>query len=411
VEAFPYLYNRMSVSKWVILLLLFGGLAISCLDSPDCYNLNNSTVGISFRKLFDGKSDTVALLAVRANDTDSVFYPYKLATGILFPLDFTTDHTYLYFDQPDGTRQLTLTYSSKVQFVSEECGERYLLSGLGVEYSDFDSTRILTSTITRDPSTNLYLYRCPVNDLAKFSFTQLYADTDTVGKALKVEVDGISADYAGAIYPAAEESAYRLPINPASNTTEFTFNFPDGPKSITLQYEQSFRTLYAICGEQAFYGNVQIVDSDFPITKLRKDTLQDPPITNVLFQECPTTNLMKLVFKKTSAANANNDTVQVNRVLADYTSEVFYENAEVTTLILPLNMNAQQTTFTLELADGNKLLTVSYETSSKVYHEACGPTIEISALAVESADFLTAPKVTNTSIKFPTVTNLEVVND
>jgi hypothetical protein len=390
---------------------MIGGLAISCLDSPDCYNLNNSTVGIGFRKMYDGKADTVALISVRATDTDSVFYPYKLVNGILFPLDFTADRTFLYFDQPDGTRQLTLSYTSQAQFVSEECGERYILDDLGVVSHEFDSVRVLSSTITRDPSTNIYIYRCPINDRAKFTFHQLYADKDTVGKPLKVKVNGIYADYAGLVFPEAEESSYRLPVNPSSNTTEFTFDFPEGQQSISIGYQQYFRTLFSVCGEQALYGGVKVLSSDFPITKLRRDTLQDPPITNVLFQKCPTNNLMKLVFKKSSATNANNDTVAINRIRADYTTEVFYEDSEVTTVTLPLNIDADETTFTFEFEGGNKELTVSYVRTSKVYHELCGATTEMASLAVVSSDFLTPIKVTNTAIKFPTVTNLEVVND
>ena len=65
----------------------FALLAVSCLDKPDCYNLNNNVIGISFRKIADNRADTVALLGITVNGTDSVFYPDVLATGLELPLD------------------------------------------------------------------------------------------------------------------------------------------------------------------------------------------------------------------------------------------------------------------------------------------------------------------------------------
>ncbi len=396
--------------------IVFAVLAVSCLNDPDCYNLNNNVVGISFRKIFDGKADTVAMIAVRADGTDSVFYDYKLLSGILFPLNYLDNKTKIYFQQPDGTRSLALSYLSKAQFVSEDCGERFVLSDLKIDASDFDSTRLLSSTLTKDPSTNIFLYRCPVNNLVKFSFRQLFLEADTLGKPLDVTVTGITADYAGQLYAADTFNTVKVPLNPAAVTTAFTFNFTagstfaTGPKSISFNYTKSKRTLFEICGEQDFYSKLSIASTDFPIVKLVRDTIQDPPLTNVIFQRCPETNLLKIVFKVSTATNANAAKVSIKKITAGHTPQIFYENSEVSTVTLPLDLTQDATSFVFEFASGVKNLTVSYTRTPKVYHQVCGASIEVKALTFTQNNF-TNITTKNAEVKFPTVTNFEIVNN
>ena len=397
--------------KKVTWFLVFVVLAVSCLNDPDCYNLNNNVAGISFRKMYDGKADTIAVIDVRADDTDSVFYSYKLVSGILFPLDFLTDKTTIYFQRPTGNNKLVLSYLSKAQFVSEDCGERFVLSDLKVESSDFDSTRLLTSELGKEPLSNLYLYRCPITNNVKMGFRQLYLDTDTIGKALNVTLNGVSADYSGLVYPGSTLSSISLPLNPNANSTTFTFDFPEGQQSIGLNYTKTQRALFEVCGEQSFFSDLSVTSSDFPIMKLLRDTIQDPPITNIIFQKCAVTNTLKIVFKKSTATNANNDTVSIKKITADYTPKLFYENREVSIVELPLNTDSDQTVFTFEFDTGVKTLGLQYSRTKKTYQTVCGELTEITGLSITESGFLSEIKIQNVDVKFPVVTNLNVVND
>lgn len=412
-----YLYALIvRMFRKVAWFLFFAVLAVSCLEDPDCYNLNNNVVGISFRKLFDGKADTVALIAVRSDDTDSMFYTQRYANGILFPLNYLQNQTTIYFDRPDGTtQQITLGYSAKSQFVSADCGERYVLSDLELfdntfPAADFDSVRLLSPTLTKNPSTNIYIYRCPRNNFVKVGFRQLMMDTFSIGKPVATIVNGISADYAGLVFPADTLDAVKLPVNPASNMTTFSIDLPSGAKALPLSYTRYTSELFTKCGTTNLYGSLALVEPD-PFVKILRDTLQDPAVTNVIIQRCPDTNLMKIVFKKSSATNANNDTVSIKKITLDYSAVPLYENTNQTTVSLPLNINANSTTFTFEFAGGVKTLTVNYTRTPVTYHSECGVSTVITAMTVANSDFTTPPPaLKNADIKFPIVTNLEIVN-
>jgi hypothetical protein len=286
-----------------------------------------------------------------------------------------------------------------------------VLSDLKVESSDFDSTRLLTSELGTEPLNNLYLYRCPITNYVKMGFRQLYLDADTIGKPLNITFDGVSADYAGPVYPAATLSSISLPLNPDANSTTFTFDLTEGPKSIGFDYTKTQRGLFEACGVQDFFSKLSVTSVDYPIMKVLKDSIQDPPITNVIFQKCAVTNMLKIVFKKSTAANANNDTVSIKKITADYTSAIFYENKNVTTVELPLDIDSDETVFTMEFENGVKTLGLRYSRAKKIYQEVCGELTEIKGLEITESGFLSPIKVQNVDVKFPIVTNLEIVND
>jgi hypothetical protein len=111
-------------SFWFICLLSVA----ACLDEPDCYQINNNYVGISFKKIFDNKADTVSFIGITTPSSDSIFYPYTRATGIQLELNPFQEYT-------DFTMEtifnemflLNLGYESTLQFVSEDCGPRTVL--------------------------------------------------------------------------------------------------------------------------------------------------------------------------------------------------------------------------------------------------------------------------------------------
>ncbi len=127
-------------------------MAAACLDEPDCFSLNNYIIGISFRKLADSKADTVAFTSIRI-EVPEVVFAGDTVSKIFLPLNYFGNETSFLFESPDATRLLRLGYSSKVQFVSENCGERFVLTDLKVLEHSFDSVRVLNTDPARDAGT------------------------------------------------------------------------------------------------------------------------------------------------------------------------------------------------------------------------------------------------------------------
>src|SRR5690606_9823099 len=224
--------------KKVALFVCLGLVVAACLDNPDCYNLNNNLVGISFRKMFDGKGDTVALLSVTASGTDSIFQEYVLANGMMLPLNYLSQQTTFYFQRPDGSFQtLVLGYKAQTQFVSEDCGERFVLSDLNILSHDFDSARVAFATPVSESGTHIALYPCPITDVVKFNFRQLNTDTVKNGTAVSLDINDITDDFSGVtFYSDTALNAVRLPLNPAAGSTQYQFSLAAGDSSITLNY-------------------------------------------------------------------------------------------------------------------------------------------------------------------------------
>jgi len=141
-----YLYARkfkmVKGSAWLLILLL---LTAACLDEPDCFNLNNYIIGISFKKLEDSTADTVALTALGTEEPPRPFFLGDTTISrINLPLNYFADETAFYFENQDTMHLLRLSYISQAQFVSENCGEKFVLSALRVAEHSFDSVRLVT---------------------------------------------------------------------------------------------------------------------------------------------------------------------------------------------------------------------------------------------------------------------------
>ena len=70
-----------------------------------------------------------------------------------------------------GIMKFNWDTNAQVQFVSEDCGERYIFSDLKILEYDFDSVRIVNPTPTAPASTNIEIYRCPRTNLMGIDFT------------------------------------------------------------------------------------------------------------------------------------------------------------------------------------------------------------------------------------------------
>lgn len=400
----------------VVLYTLFALLALSCLDEPDCYNLNNNVIGIAFRKMADNKADTVILIGITINGTDSVFYDSVLTTGVELPLDVlgTESNVTFQFAGMYGpyVRNVLTTYTSRIQFVSEDCGERFILSDLHLEDHNFDSIRLVNDQPGKEATTNYIVYRCPVTDLMKISFRQLGMNSDTLGTAMDVSVNGIASDFSAAVlYAGATASTFLLPLNSEATSATYHFDLAEGAADLVVDYRTVTMTRYALCGNQTFFTDLVASSDNFDKILMVRDSISDPPVTNVLLQRCPDTNLIKVDFVNQQGDDGELVELALNGITADYSTEVFYEGETVSSVILPLNDQADGTRFTFDLETGPVDLEVAYTRTPVVLHETCSR-VAISNLSIVAAGFTSEPQVLADETTFPVnTTNLAIIPD
>lgn len=128
-------------------------VTVACLDEPDCYNLNNYVIGISFKKLENSTADTVYVSAFGTIEPPFLFLADTSFSRLNLPLNYFQDETAFFFEDPDTTRILRLGYTSQAQFVSENCGEKFVLSQLRVLEHSFDSVRLIIDVPTAQAGT------------------------------------------------------------------------------------------------------------------------------------------------------------------------------------------------------------------------------------------------------------------
>lgn len=401
----------MRLFSWISALIVSATLLTSCFENPDCIGLKNDLVGISFRKLFDGQADTIQLVGLTVSGSDSVFRQ-STSSAIVVPLNSSELEEFLNMKLVRGDYTMLLGYQVKPQFESVNCGPRFLFSNLEILQHSFDSVRVLNSSpFSGDLISNIEIFRCPTPNRFKVAFRQLDTDDNADGRPLEETFNGVSVDNLPFLfYPDEELSALEMPVNQGSNQSRISFDMASGEfNTLDLTYEFVTSTVVNKCGPQSFIRNLQVTNSTgYDIVRVLKDSLSDPPTTNVLLLKCPRTNEIEINLKAsaTSAATA----FAINKITASYTAEEFYVDEEVSKLILPLDVDADQTDFTIGFEGGAKKVSFGYIRTPVTFHEQCAQTI-LTDLTVLSSEFTTSPVLLEDSIKFPTVVNVEIIND
>jgi len=251
----------------------------SCLEEPECVNMNNGVLNISFKKMFDGKADTVVFLGIQPMNSDSIFYPKSQVTSVALPLNpYTLQTQYSFLSVYQKNEFLIMNYDTQIQVVSEECGARYIFTDLDFLDNNFDSVKVVTTNLPGSP--NLEVYRCPRTNLAKMRFRQL---VNSVEVADTLHVANITADFLTPVFiPGEALTSVNLPLNPQALSTTYNFSFTDGSSgSLTLTYSStSWNQFESQCGSLMLFSDVSVSASNFTNVQIRKDSIQDPPITN-----------------------------------------------------------------------------------------------------------------------------------
>jgi hypothetical protein len=136
---------------WISFLLC---VSISCLEEPDCVNIRNDVVGVTFKNFTDGKASNQQIDTVKAVGASLLLGLNTKTSKILLPLDYTRDTTFYTLRIQDTTYQLVLTYTSQPEFISEACGERFVLGSLKIADHSFDSIRVVSPKPGIDKNAN-----------------------------------------------------------------------------------------------------------------------------------------------------------------------------------------------------------------------------------------------------------------
>lgn len=403
----------MKIFIQILVFFISGFLLNSCFEDPDCIDLRNDFVGFTFKKMFDGKIDTVNLIGISVSGTNNVYYPFTSVRGsIQVPLNVSASSQQFGIELLRGSYTMVVDYDSQPQFESADCGPRFILSNLQVSQHNFDSVRVASNVPLAGLSgSNIDIYRCPITNNFKFSFRQLLADEEENGIELIENLKQISVGYLpGVLYADTLLGSIVVPLNNNASSTNITIDSKaNALTTLNVSYSIQPSQLFEVCGIQKFIHDIQVnANSSYDIVRVQKDSIADPPTTNVALLRCPETNLIELTLIGLPGSSDNN--YQVNKVTASYTTELFYQDSLTAKLVLPLNMAQNQTDFTIDFATGPKQISFEYTRTAKTFHGQCNQTL-ISSVNVLSTDFTTAPVLKNDSIQYPTVPNFEIINN
>jgi hypothetical protein len=272
-----YLYGLFIMIKKTAWFIFFALLASACLDEPDCFNLNNNIVGIAFKRMSTNRADTVFFRSIKAEGTETVFLNNTAGTGVSginsLPLNYYQNETTFHFDGIDKVYDLKLGYSAKAQFVSKDCGERFVLTGLNPIASSFDSVRVVNTIPKAGNATDIQLeiFRCPNTSRIKIKFSAA------------VEITEVRTDYQGSLVVIGANTAL-VPLDVNASQSAIHFKFKDNTtKDLVLSYNRQTHNLFHACGKQIVLSDFVVDKSKttFPTVNVIRTVIQDPPLTNL----------------------------------------------------------------------------------------------------------------------------------
>ncbi|HRI80633.1 MAG TPA: hypothetical protein PLR06_13970, partial [Cyclobacteriaceae bacterium] len=310
-------------------------LVLACLDSPNCGQSSNTLVGISFKTMFDGRSDTVALVKITASGTTNVYDSAKAVSFVSLPLNYIISSSIFKIQTVSRNYTLDLGFKTQPKFLTEDCPERIVLSDLSIRNQQgADSVKLISSEPSNPATNNITIYRCPHNYLLKLSFRQLYMDTVKRGKLDTRAITSVTADFLGTIYGAVSTNTLFLPLNLSSDRTQYTINFADGTtRNVYVSYQIALKTLFKTCSTQKFPYKLGILSQNFELIQIRRDSIYDPPKTNLETFRCPIPNQITAIFKNV-AGTLVSDTLK--SITADYLgTDTLYRNKIGTSVVLP----------------------------------------------------------------------------
>jgi len=407
--------QTMKKPCWGLFFLI---LMVSCLDDPDCFQLQNNIIGITFRVIGTGQADSTLLKGV-GDPPVTIFRP-----SVPEILNYFENQANLLFRGEKKDSHLSLGYKVKNQYVSEECGSRFVLSDLTVVEHDFDSVRIVNGTPAPvEGGTNVEIYRCPHADSITIDFSQLSVTSNGISirnrtsKNISHEFTKVTDSVGNELFSGTAATLH-LPVSLSKEQSTYIFTTAEGQDTLTVGYRLKTEHRYRPCGIQTFVDSIRIVKHTFDSLSFglnsdgqQQRTLADPHQTNVRIYDCPQIqfDLLKVNFESSAGASKS---VLINGVKADHFSgNLLTAPATVATLNLPVDLESDVSTFYIEYEGKTDTLSVSYARTPATLFSSCEPKLLIQNLSLNK-ELPTATVIsTARSLQFPPVTNVEIIID
>ncbi len=407
--------QTMKKPCWGLFFLI---LMVSCLDDPDCFQLQNNIIGITFRVIGTGQADSTLLKVGDPPDT-------IIALSVSATLNYFLEQIKLPFRGEKKDNNLSLAYAVKNQYVSEECGSRFVLSDLTILEHDFDSVRIVNTTPgPASGGTNIEIYRCPHADSITIDFSQLSMTSNGLvirnrsSKNVSHSFTKVT-DSLGLNLFAGSAATLHLPINFLKERSTFIFTSDQGQDTLTVGYRLTTEPRYRPCGIQTFADDLRIIKHTFDSLSFalnddgeQQRTLADPHQTNVRIYDCPqiALNLLKVNFESSAGTPQS---VVIKGITSDHFTGKLWEETDktVSTVNLPVDTESDVSTFYIEYEDKTDTLSVSYTRTPATLFSSCEPALLIQNLSLNK-ELPTATVIsTARSLQFPPVTNVEIITD
>ena len=407
--------QTMKKPCWGLFFLI---LMVSCLEEPDCFQLQNNIIGITFRVIGTGQADSTLLKGV-GTPPDTIFTP-----SISAILNYFENQAPLPFLGEKKDNNLSLGYTVKNQYVSEECGSRFVLSDLTVLEHDFDSVRIVNGTpFPTAGGTNVEIYRCPHADLITIDFSLLSVTSNGISirnrssNNISHEFTKITDSVGNELF-SGRAATLHLPVSLSKEQSTYIFTTAQGQDTLTVGYRLTTEHRYRPCGIQTFVDELRIINHTFDSLSFglnsdleQQRTLADPHQTNVRIYDCPQIqfDLLKVNFESSAGVS---ESVLINGVRADHFSgNLLNEPVTVATLNLPVDLESDVSTFYIEYEDKTDTLSVSYTRTPATLFSSCEPKLLIQELSLNK-ELPTATVIsTARSLQYPPVTNVEIITD
>jgi hypothetical protein len=268
---FAAVFRMIKRTLW---FFAFASMAVSCLDQPDCFSLNNNVVGISFKRLSTNKADTINWEIIRPEESGIEYVPSATSkTFVNVRIDpFSTSTSFTILTADEKEYDLRLNYTSRPQFVSEDCGQKFVISDLQAFSETFDSVRVVAPTPKSQEiaGTNIEVFRCPNTSRIKVRFSSA------------ISIASIDMNYATLEIAPDAVSDVLLPLNTNESQSIITFNFSEGPsKKIVLNYDRETQRFFHACGDQVVISDISVESHTFADVKVLRTAIQDPNQVNL----------------------------------------------------------------------------------------------------------------------------------
>jgi len=278
--------------KKAVWFTFLAAIAISCLDNPDCFRLDNSNFGMSFRVLgYGNDSDSLDNVVISGAGIATVNKPIS-AVEFQLPLNAQAQSLSYIFNWTDGhTDTLIVGYTSQIQFVSADCGKRNIFDHLTVTHSTFDSVNLYNAKPTNPTSINILVFRCANPTSFGLSFKRV-TDTTSLANNVYVTTDSAlaiksitSRNGEPIILPDDTLQAVYLPLDIRKDTSYYEFDLGDaGKRSFVVTYTRKSKVpLLESCQDTILFTDLNMYSMSFDAvyTKVINKSTADPAILNL----------------------------------------------------------------------------------------------------------------------------------